>query len=101
MIETGCTNDLSIWDFYYYNGFINNLLVIKDYNGYGFFPAWGFGMQTLYGNGEGYQAKANFDFGPVSFCEGINLPEYPGCIDESALNYNSLASEDDGTCVYE
>lgn len=32
--------------------------------------------------------------------EGIHLLVCPDCIDEEAINYNSIASEADVTCVY-
>lgn len=95
MFETGCKNN--IWD---YESWISNFLIFKQDNGQVYLPGYGMGFPYFSPN-EGYQAKANLDFGPVSFCEGIHVPGYPGCIDEEALNYNSLASEDDGSCEYE
>jgi len=103
MFETGCANPVSVWEHYYnyYDPWFTNFKILKDDNGFAFFVDWTFGdLQTLNGMGEGFQAKAEIDFGPVSFCEGVHLPIYPGCIDEQALNYNALASEDDGTCTY-
>lgn len=95
MFETTCTNTYTI-GYYYYQYF----LLIKHWNAQVFWPEFQFGYDDL-NPGFGFQMKVYEDWGPVSFCEGINLPVYPGCIDEEALNYNSLTSEDDGSCVYE
>ena len=95
MFETSCF-DLYTVDYNYYQF----IILIKHWNAQVFWPSFQFGYDDL-APGFGFHMKVYNDWGPVSFCEGINLPEYPGCIDEEALNYNSLASEDNGTCVYE
>lgn len=96
MFESGCKHNIIIDQTLLASYFT----LIKRADGAAWISAWTWGLSHLEPN-KGYLGKSDIDFGPVSFCEGIHLPAYPGCIDEEALNYNSLASEDDGTCEYE
>ena len=57
-------------------------------------------------DGDGVEDDDACPFDPNDECLGTqeeeNFPEdVPGCVHESAENYNSDATEDDGSCTYE
>jgi hypothetical protein len=75
---------------------------VQMYDSFG--DGWTTGSVDVYLNNE---LSSNFtltygNYGSASF--GVNTegcePSINGCTDSSALNYNPLATEDDGSCVY-
>ena len=44
--------------------------------------------------------QASFAIQGIGALVSINIPEVPGCTDSTAINYNPLATTDDGTCTY-
>lgn len=68
----------------------------QDYSGYESWLGDGYcddGTYGIYFNCEEF----NNDNGD---CDEVTIPETYGCIDETALNYNSEANIDDGSCQY-
>jgi hypothetical protein len=76
----------------------SNIVIVKDEWGLAYLPSYGFSAFDNLEYGEGYQIKMTEEVDSFYFCQTHTLKIY-GCIDETALNYNSGANTDDGSCI--
>jgi hypothetical protein len=76
----------------------SNIVIVKDYLGNAYLTDWNFNAIGDLQYGEGYQIKMTEEVDSFYFCQTHTLKIY-GCIDETALNYNSGANTDDGSCI--
>jgi hypothetical protein len=72
--------------------------IVKDEWGLSYLPAWEFNAMGSLKFSEGYQIKMNSEVDSFYFCQTHTLKTF-GCIEETALNYNSSANTDDGSCI--
>lgn len=68
--------------------------------------SWGDGWNGAYIyfsglNAYGYGSLYYGDYGTISVAVNSSCTEVSGCMDPGALNYNPLATSDDGSCVYD
>ena len=83
-----------------FSSIVENVIIVKDNNGFVYIPEYGFRSIAFLVGGEGYQIKMhNNEFG-FSFCQPITLPNLEGCTDCEALNFNQWANTDDGSCDF-
>lgn len=75
----------------------DKIVIFKDASGNAYLPEWGFNDIGNLEVNRGYQIKVTEVITDFQFCS-IFVPSAEGCMDESAFNYNPLATIDDGSC---
>lgn len=90
---------------------IDNVVIVKDYQGIAYLPTWDFNGIGDLEYSRGYQIKLTQEITDFQFCPAIvplvdldgdgiyDVDEIEGCMDISACNYNELAT-DDGICEF-
>jgi hypothetical protein len=80
----------------------DEIVIVKDNLGTVYLPEWDFNGIGELNYAEGYQIKMLSTINDFSLCvNSLNIPTIYGCTDCAALNYNPIATNESGTCIYD
>ena len=99
MIGYPCTQDMLLTDGF--SSIDDKISMVKNNNGAVYIPEFNFNGIGFLESGQGYQVKMTEFVMDFSFCESVKYPNFEGCTDCEASNFNQLANLDDGSCNYD
>jgi hypothetical protein len=99
MIGYPCTQDMLLTDGF--SSIDDKISLVKNNNGAVYLPEFNFNGIGFLESGQGYQIKMNEFVMGFSFCQSVQYPTLEGCTDCEAVNFNQLATTDDGSCNYD